>query len=732
MYCEKCGNEISGDNVFCDNCGAASDAPVQPPRKATVKASSPYIPANSIVRKSRKSLWISLSAVALVLIASALIVIFVVLPFDSFAYETYQFSISTFEGEIYIFEESYNLEEEHITYEIDGEEIDELFSEDFMDEPVDVTLLIEDENEELLKTIFIPGIMIIDTSVNDSILWHDYKDVTTLLVKDPEGMVELSNIIALESIRGLFLDDCIEITNIDDLAQMNNLSILSLTDLDIDSLDALQEFESLVCLDLLELDEINDFDVLVKIKSLRTLLISRLPLEDLNDLGELSSLETLSLVYMDKIDDVDTLSSFSSLKSLRLKGLDTLEDIDVIGEMEALNKVTLINLDIVKSIDMFEDISGLQEVLLVRLPLLNETESNKVLDKLRDADVIVYAENAFSIKETSDLVIGFINAGSDPYYDQYGETFNAVAELMGIEVISMHSSFNIQKEISNAQSLIDMNVDAIAVVSTNTEGSADTIALANEAEMPIFFIGAGPKINEDNEIAGYVSEDYTYMGYMLGQWVAKNYPGAKCVNIPGYLEHWTAKAQIIGFDTALKEAGMEPAILLRSSQWQYQYALQIARDLIASGIEFDVVFACNEPTFYAVQQVFEELGVTDKIIVSTNGHEDGIPYIISGDLAASAPNPPSLTIDLCVQQIAKYFNNASYVEQIYIVPDSVVDASNIDNLIPWDTDAYMEGRSNGDFEFDLKHYEDAFIDNFDKLIELYDLLMEYLDLEILA
>jgi hypothetical protein len=197
MYCNKCGNEIANADVFCDKCGAASDTLVQPPQQTNVEAPSPDITATPKKRKSAKSLWISLSAVALVLIASAIILIFVVLPFDTFEYDSYDFDISVLNGEIYIFEESYNIEKDHITFEIDGEEFEQLFSKDFMDEPTDVTLLIEDENDELVKTIFVPAVMVIDTNVDDSIRWHDYKDVVTLYVTDPNGMVELSDITEL-------------------------------------------------------------------------------------------------------------------------------------------------------------------------------------------------------------------------------------------------------------------------------------------------------------------------------------------------------------------------------------------------------------------------------------------------------------------------------------------------------------------------------------------------------
>ena len=83
-----------------------------------------------------------------------------------------------------------------------------------------------------------------------------------------------------------------------------------------------------------------------------------------------------------------------------------------------------------------------------------------------------------------------------------------------------------------------------------------------------------------------------------------------------------ADGETVGFDKALTDAGMQPAILLEGSDWQYDKSIQIANDLLDSGIDFDVVFTCNEYTYQCVNKVFKERGVTSKIIVSTNGHDD--------------------------------------------------------------------------------------------------------------
>ena len=213
------------------------------------------------------------------------------------------------------------------------------------------------------------------------------------------------------------------------------------------------------------------------------------------------------------------------------------------------------------------------------------------------------------------------------------------------------------------------------------------------------------------DLQGHVTDNFVMMGYLVGQWVAENYPDAQCVNIPGFLGQGPAEGEIVGFDMALEEAGMAPAIMTKSSEWQRTLAIPIAQDLIASGTEFDVVFCCNEETYFGVKQVFDELGVTDKVLVSNNGKDDAWPDLISGALAATVPNPPSLNADLCIQQIIAYLSGEDFVQYLQIKPPFVLTGDNVGEAIPWTVSDYLAGRANNTFQWKLSDYEAAYETN---------------------
>ncbi len=350
------------------------------------------------------------------------------------------------------------------------------------------------------------------------------------------------------------------------------------------------------------------------------------------------------------------------------------------------------------------------------------------------------AENQEPSDEAGPLAgkkLAFINAGPDDYYAAFGNAFVAVAKAYGAtDITEVNSEYKADKELANVQDMISAGVDAIAVISANAAGSAVAIAEANAANVPIFYCGGRPELKEGSTIQGHVTDSFIQMGYLAGQWVAENYPDAKCVTIPGQLGQRMAEGEVVGFKMALQEAGMEELKVLASGGWQKELTIPIMEALVDSGEEFDVVFAANDETAFGVIQVLKERGITIKqypddgkegvVVVSNNGKDTGWEAMTAGELAISVPNPPSLTADLCVQQMVAYFGGEEYEPYIQISPSIILDATNTDKGISWDLDTYMQQRADNVFVWALADYEKAYLQIKDKLEEFDKLVDEYM------
>lgn len=340
------------------------------------------------------------------------------------------------------------------------------------------------------------------------------------------------------------------------------------------------------------------------------------------------------------------------------------------------------------------------------------------------------AQQPAAAKPAADPVkgktIGFINAGPDDYYAQFGKTLKAVAESYGMKVIEVNSDYKPEKELANVQDLVAKGVDAIAVITAGAAGSAASIKAAYDHKVPIFFIAGKPEVQAGSDLTGHVTDNFVILGYQLGQWVAKNHPNAKCVEIPGFLGQGPAEGQIVGFQMALDEAKQAECKLLKSSEWQSDKAIPITQDLIASGTPFDVIFGANGETVRGILQVFGELNVKNKVVVSVNGKEEEWQWLKDGKEMATVPNPPSLNADLCVQQIVRYFKGQKFEKYLQIKPFAVVTKDNVGQAIPWDTENYMKGRATNSFKYDLAYYEEQYVANKDTFAKFDAKLNEYM------
>ena len=335
------------------------------------------------------------------------------------------------------------------------------------------------------------------------------------------------------------------------------------------------------------------------------------------------------------------------------------------------------------------------------------------------------AEEAAGV-DLKGVKIGFVNAGPDDYYAQFGNTFKAIAEDYGMDVTELNSDYKPEKELANVQDLIAKGVEAIAVITAGAEGSAATIEAANDADVPIFFIAGKPAITEGTDLAGHVTDNFVIMGYQVGKWVIDNVDDPVAVNIPGFLGQGPAEGEIVGFNLAFEEAGLDEPYLTKSSEWQRTLAIPITQDLVASGREFNVLFACNEETAAGVLTVFEEQNVTGVTIISCNGKEEGWAWLEAGKMSATSPNPPSLNADLCVQQIVRYLSGEDFLQYLQIMPWDVLTKDNLDKAIPWITADYLAGRTANEFQWDLAFYEKNYSENKDTFVDFDAKLGEYL------
>ena len=62
-----------------------------------------------------------------------------------------------------------------------------------------------------------------------------------------------------------------------------------------------------------------------------------------------------------------------------------------------------------------------------------------------------------------DLTFGYITPGPDTWYKRDVDGFTLAAQMLGVKTVVLNSDYDVQKEVSNIESLITQGVDGMAV-----------------------------------------------------------------------------------------------------------------------------------------------------------------------------------------------------------------------------------------------------------------------------
>lgn len=299
--------------------------------------------------------------------------------------------------------------------------------------------------------------------------------------------------------------------------------------------------------------------------------------------------------------------------------------------------------------------------------------------------------------------IGYILAGPDDYYKKGEQTFRALAERQGWKVTTVSSEYKPEKELANVNDFIVKKVNAIVLCTANSDTGAQAAKLANDANIPIFFITAIPNPNGPGKPDGWAGYNWVSVGKVVGDYVGKTYPNSKSITIDGFYGQGTTEAIKQGYEAGLKEMSGGKAQYLggNTGEWQRTKAIPVMQDYLASGKDFSVIFAMNEEMAAGVIQVLKEQGVTGKYkVVSQNGKEDAWQWLKAGTLDATVSSAPTLEADQVFQQVQAKLAGEPYPKKVE-AKSMLLTKANVDSAVPWNTAAYMAARDAGKIDYKM-------------------------------
>lgn len=318
-------------------------------------------------------------------------------------------------------------------------------------------------------------------------------------------------------------------------------------------------------------------------------------------------------------------------------------------------------------------------------------------------------------------VIGYYMDASDDFYKAGFEVFKTLATREGWKVLDVVGQGTAPEQIAAVENFITQGVDALVVVQNSPETTSQTLKLADAAGIPTFHLTHNPP-NEPG-LAGFAGYDWVLIGEMAGE-SAMKHGVKKLIMIEGKLGQGTASGQTEGFLKAYNDAGKDignlfssvgvkgaggkdlQVVFWGSGGWFADPAKKVMQDAITSlGPDgFDGAYVHNDEMMAGAIQAMVEAGLdpSDYWLGSSNGKEKSWTWVQEGTTTMDVNETATLEADIAYQQIKAHFAGEPYKKAVFVyVTAFEQDNIDVDSLVPFFHDDYMEKRDNNAFIYDI-------------------------------
>lgn len=293
-----------------------------------------------------------------------------------------------------------------------------------------------------------------------------------------------------------------------------------------------------------------------------------------------------------------------------------------------------------------------------------------------EGDVCVYTDYNGGVEhvDLQNALIGFAQSEreANPFRIAETESMKEEAERLGIELITTNAESDLNKEISDIQSMVDQGVDALVISPLASEGLDPALDYAKEAGVPIMTIDRLLTTKEACEdYIGWVGSDFVEQGRRAADAMIRETGGEGNVAIllgaPG-VNVTTDRNQ--GFLERLDEVDHNLTIVAEQAA-NYERALgqTVTEQLITANPEIDSIYAHNDEMALGAVAALQAAGYApgDVAIITIDGTQGAVQGIIDGWVSGVIESNPRFG-PLAFRALDLFYNGEG-VPEVTIISD---------------------------------------------------------------
>ena len=235
-------------------------------------------------------------------------------------------------------------------------------------------------------------------------------------------------------------------------------------------------------------------------------------------------------------------------------------------------------------------------------------------------------------KDNADIKIGFSSKdNSDTFVAAIADAAEAEAKELGVELLMYDAGGDVNKQISDCETLLAAGVDALVVIPQSVEGSAPVVSMANDAGVPI--IVDNGDIGDKNYTA-FVGCTDQESGELLGKWFMEESGLEKGSKVAIIEKGPTGQSGQVGRMAGFEEVGMLDyfdVVATQTANWKRDEAMALAEDWITTyGDDLKAIICENDDMGMGALSAAQAAGRDDIIIGGVDGLDDAVAAVKDG------------------------------------------------------------------------------------------------------
>ncbi len=249
-----------------------------------------------------------------------------------------------------------------------------------------------------------------------------------------------------------------------------------------------------------------------------------------------------------------------------------------------------------------------------------------------------------SAQDTTDIEIYWVGKTlNNPWWISVADFAQREADALGVNltIAFPQEEVDLEKQVSMIDAAIEMQVDALVVSATSSDGVIPAIQRAKNAGIKI--VNFDTRISDKSLIDAFVGGDDELGAYKAGKYIAEKLGGkGEVAIITGLLEQSTGVDRRAGFLRAVAEYPEIKVVAEQSADWASDKAANATMNILTAHPEVQAIFACNDQMAVGMVNAARSSGKSneDLILVGYDGILDAVNMVMDGTLDAfvSLPN----------------------------------------------------------------------------------------------